>query len=187
MSQLRAGFASETLPTLRSIHEATNLLTVLRGPGEERMLRRWLDGDHLGAQAVRSAVNRIQQPVLTQLRNAGEEVRGNQHQLTTQLYSILSQGAHNTRNGFLESVSVPLRHYAYGPHPDPVTRGVHVEYGGQLLEEVVIVVGSVLATTFLGPDFYAQTIRVLQTQIQAVGEALPLDPPTLHTMRDELA
>jgi hypothetical protein len=186
MVQLRAGFASETAATLRSIHEATNLLTLMQGPGEETLLRRWLDGEHIGAQTVRGAVNRIQRPMFAALRAAGVNVRGNQHELTTGVYRLQSQAAHNTRIGFLESVSSDLRSYAYGPHPDAVTRAIHVEYGGQLLEEVVLVVGSALATRFLGADFYRDTIKPLVERIEAIRKTMPIDPPTVHRLRDEL-
>jgi hypothetical protein len=187
MTQLRAGFASETVATLRSIHEAVNLLTLVRGPGEEPLLRRWLDGGQIGAQKVRETVHRLQRPITAELRGAGVNVRGNQHELTAGVYERLSNVAHNTRLGFLESVSSELRSYAYGPHPDPVTRAVHVEYGGQLLEEVVLVVGSALATSFLGPAFIRDTIRPMVERLEAIREVMPINPPTVHGLRQQLA
>jgi hypothetical protein len=68
MAQLRAGFASETVPTLRSIHEATGLLSLVRGPGQTKLLRRWLNDEELGAQKVRSAVNQLEKPMLAEMR-----------------------------------------------------------------------------------------------------------------------
>jgi hypothetical protein len=186
MAQLRAGFASETVPTLRSIHEATRLLSLVRGPGETNLLRRWLRADHIGAQRVRSAVHRIERPIVAQMRAEGINVDANLYELGQQVYEVLSAPAHNTREGFRESVSTPLRTFAYGPHPDPVTRAVHVDYGGELLEEVLLVVGISLGTTFLGPDYFRDEIQPLQQQLHAIRDQMPVDPETVHGMRQAL-
>jgi hypothetical protein len=93
--------------------------------------------------------------------------------LGRQIYSVLSEGSHHQRSVMAESMAPALRLFAYGPHPDASNRAIHVEYAGELLEEVIIVVGDALAD-ILGRDFYAQRIRPLQEALARVREEAPL-------------
>jgi hypothetical protein len=113
-------------------------------------------------------------------------IETNHYELAGRIYKTLSAPAHNMRDGFRESISTPLRNFAYGPHPDPVTRAVHVDYGGELLEEVLLVVGSSLGTTFLGREFFTGTVRPLQQGLHAIRDAMPIDPETVHGLREAL-
>jgi hypothetical protein len=182
LSQIRAGFASEVAPTMRSVHEACQLLTVVTGPGEEVLLARWLDSQDIGVQAARSAENRISRPFIRYLSEQGITLEGNQYLLNKEVYEILSAPAHNMRDGFLESVSPGTRQFAYGPHPDWRQRAVHAEFAGQQIEEVVLRVGSGLSTRFLGADFYRDTIQPTLAEIKAVRIAMPIDPPTVRAL-----
>lgn len=182
LTQLRAGFASETVPTMRSIHEASQLLTVVTGPGEETLLRSWLDGSYINAQKTRAAEKRIAEPWFRLMAARGIQARGDQYFLGKKVYDALSEPAHNMRGGFLESVSEQLKRFAYGPHPDPVQRAVHVEFGGQQIEEVTMRVGSALTLHFLGPDFYRNTIRDLLASIKAIRETMPVDPVSVRNL-----
>lgn len=186
LSLLSDGFASETVPTFRSIHEAGQLLTVLAGPGEERLLRRWLDDTYIGAAQARAAEARINRPTVQALKKQGTELKGDQQDLGSQVYNIMSKPAHNMRIGFAESRSVPTRRFSYGRHPDAGHRAVHVEYGGQLLEEVTLRIGSAFASRFLGRYFYAETIKRLLLSIRAVRDEMPIDPRTVNRLRQEL-
>lgn len=181
LPQLAAGFASETVPTMRAIHEAVQILTVVTGPGEERLLRRWLDDEaYISAQQAREAENRLLAPYLKVLAEQGIKPNADQFLLGKQVYDTLSKPAHNMRIGFLESVSAPLKQFSYGSHPDPIQRAVHVEFGGQHVEEVMLVVGMALSTRFLGASFYAETIHPLQASLHAVRAAMPLDPRSVR-------
>jgi hypothetical protein len=185
--QLREGFASEVVPTLRSIHEAAQLVTVLAGPGEQTLLRTWLENrTYLSAQRVRAAEARIEQPAVELLKKQGIRLAGDQQDLGQQVYGILSKPAHNMRIGFAESVTRPLRQFSYGPHPYPVQRAVHVEFGGQAIEDVALRVGRALAIRFLGRDFYNETVKPLLASLHAIRDEMPIDPPTVRRLaRDE--
>ena len=81
-------------------------------------------------------------------------------ELGKDVYSHMSKSAHHQRAGFLESRSVPLRRFAYGPHPDPTVRAGWVDYGGELLEEVVLVVGDAF-DDMVGDDYMREYVRPL--------------------------
>ncbi len=183
--QLRGGFASETVPTMRSIHEAAQLLAVLVGPGEEPLLSQWLnDTSYIKTATARAAEGRIEKPRVTFLREQGIELHGNQAELGSQIYDILSKPAHNMRSGFKESVAVQLKTFSYGSHPDPTQRAVHVEFGGQLIEEITIRVGTAFATRFLGRPFYENTVKRLIAEIEAIRETMPVNPPAMKRLRE---
>jgi hypothetical protein len=180
LAQIRAGFASEVVPTMRALHEAAQLLTVVTGPAEEELLVRWLDSKDIGVQHARAAEHRIERPFRDQLARDGIELQGNQYTLSQQVYEILSAPAHNMRVGFLESVSRDLRQFSYGPHPDWRQRAIHTEFAGQQLQEIVLRVGSALSTRFLGAVFYRNTIENILSEIEAIRETMPVDPPTVR-------
>jgi hypothetical protein len=183
IAQLQGGFASETVPTLRAIHEADQLLAVLIGPGEEQLLRQWLDDtNYVKVVTARAAAARIEKPYIAELKKRGIELEGDQSALSTEIYDVLSKPAHNMRVGFAESVSSELRRFSYGSHPDPRQRAVHVEYAGQLVEEVTLLVGRAFATRFLGRGFYEETIKPLLVAINAVRDEMPIDPVTVHSI-----
>jgi hypothetical protein len=181
--QLEAGFASEVVPTMRSIHEACQLLTVMSGPGEETLLLRWLDDErYIGAQTARAAERRIAKPFIQVLAAQGIVLKGDQFLLGCEVYDLLSKAAHNMRGGFLESVSKSQRLFAYGPHPDPIQRAVHVEFGGQQVEEVALRLGGSLASRFLGPRFYTDTVEPLVASVKAVRQMMPVDPVSVRSL-----
>jgi hypothetical protein len=183
LAQLEAGFASEVVPTMRSIHEACQLLTVVSGPGEEALLRRWLDDErYISAQQARAAERRIAKPFIQEMAARGIELKGDQFLLGREVYDMLSKPAHNMRGGFLESVSKSQRLFAYGPHPDPIQRAVHVEFGGQKIEEVALRLGGSLASRFLGRTFYVGTVEPLVASVKAVRNMMPVDPPSVRRL-----
>lgn len=179
--QLRAGYASETVPTMRCIHEAAQLASVLNGPGEERMLRRWLADEYLGAQQVREAERRIQRRFREQLAAFGIPV-GEDFSAAREIYDILSKPAHNVRIGFAESLSVPQLLFVCGPHPYPIQRAVHVCFGGLLLVEVAQRIGLIFAVRFLGNGFYSETIVPIVDSINVLHAAMPIDPQSVRRL-----
>jgi hypothetical protein len=188
IAQLRAGFGAEVVPTLRAIHEAGQLLSVLAEPGEWGVLKEWLGDGYISAAKARAAEERINEPVIAELKRLGIELHGapKPTDLGKQIYDVLSKPAHNMRIALRESFSVPLRLYSYGPHPDPTLRAVNVEYAGQLLEEVVLRVGSALGTRFLGKDWYDETIKPLAAALEAIREEMPLDPRAMNRLSSEI-
>jgi len=155
--QLREGFASEMVPTLRAIHEAGQLLTVLAGPGEEKLLRTWLeDNTYISASKARAAEARIAKPALELLKKEGITSVGDQAALGQKGYDLLSKPAQNMRIGFAESIARGPRQFSYGPHPSPIQRAIHVGFGSQLIEEVAM---RVAAPSRLGSLDVSSTTR----------------------------
>ena len=64
---------------------------------------------------------------------------------------MLSEGTHHQRSVMAESMAPVLRRFTYGPHLDARNRASYVDYAGELLEEVIIVVGDAFAD-ILGRD-----------------------------------
>ena len=62
----------------------------------------------------------------------------------------------------------------YGPQPDWRQRAIYVEYASDLIEAVVIAVGSALSQ-FYGSAWYRATILPMQRDLHALAEALPID------------
>jgi hypothetical protein len=181
--QARGGFASEMVPTMRAVHEAAQLLTVMSGPGEESLLVRWLDDiGYISAQQARAAERRIERPFVEEMKKRGTPLPGDQFDLGAQVYDTLSKPAHNMRVGFLESVSREQRLFSYGPHPDPIQRAVHVEFVGQQVEEVTLRFGGAFASRFLGGHFYRDVIERRLAEIRAVRETIPIDPRTVRSL-----
>jgi hypothetical protein len=188
IAQLRAGFGAEVVPTLRAIHEAGQLLSVLAGPDEWDVLKKWLTDGYISAAKARAAEDRINKPVIAELKKLGIELHGNPEpkDLGKQIYDVLSKPAHNMRIALRESLSVPLRRYSYGPHPDPTFRAVNVEYTGQLLEEITMRVGGALGIRFLGKEWYDGTVKPLVAALEAIRREMPLNPPAMKRLRDEI-
>jgi hypothetical protein len=174
LHDLRGGFASEAIATMRSLHEATQLLAAIAFHEEEETVRRWLAGDWIRPREAREVHGRKQALADERMRELGiEPEHGNVAELGQQLYSALSGPAHHERGSFGESVAPSLREFAYGPHPDAATRATHVEYGGHLLEEALIVVGDAFAD-MLGRHYYVQAVRPLQEAMERVRREAPL-------------
>jgi hypothetical protein len=166
---------------MRAIHEAGQLLTVMAGPGEEDLLRQWLDDKrYISAQRARAAEMRIAEPFVKAMAKQGIKLAGDQFLLSAEVYDVLSKPAHNMRGGFTESVSEGQRRFVYGPHPDPIQRAVHVEFGGQQIEEVMLRVGGSFSARFLGSEFYSGTIEPLAKGLKAVRSTMPLDPVSVR-------
>jgi hypothetical protein len=174
LHDLRGGFTSEAIGTLRALHEASQLLSALSFHEEEDVVRRWLAGEFIRPREARDVQRRKQDLALQRMAEAGVEPEGGDVvKLGRQIYGVLSEGSHHQRSVMAESMAPALRRFAYGPHPDASNRAVHVEYAGELLEEVIIVVGDAFAY-ILGRGFYAQRVRPLQKRLARIREEAPL-------------
>lgn len=175
LHDLRGGFASEAVGTLRGLHEAIQLLAALAFHLEEDAARRWLAGEWIRPKEAREIQGRKQELALERMAEAGIEPEGGDLvELGRQIYSHMSESAHHQRDGFRDSRSVPLRKFAYGPHPDPTVRAAWADYAGELLEEVVIVVGDSF-DGMVGDNYMQEYVRPLQARLIAVRESHPLD------------
>ncbi len=174
LHDLCGGFASEAIGTLRSLHEASQLLSALSYHEEEDVVRRWLGGEYIRPREARDVQRRKQGLALERMVQAGVEPEGGDIvELGRQIYGLLSDGSHHQRSVMAESMAPALRRFAYGPHPDARNRGSQVDYAGELLEEVIIIVGDAFAD-ILGRDFYVQQVRPLQGALVRVREEAPL-------------
>lgn len=174
IAQLRDAYAAETVGTMRVLHEAANLLVVAADVEEERLTRRWLAGEHVPQREARSHIHAAQERIVEQARERGVEIEGDVAELTRELYGILSQGAHNDRPGFADSVFRTGRVFSYGPHPNPLVRAAYVDYASELIEQIVMEVGDALAVIY-GGDWYRETVRPLVTALHAVRDDQPID------------
>ncbi len=171
LHDLRGGNASEAIGSLRALHEASQLLSALSFHEEEEVVRRWLAGEFIRPREAREVQRRKQALALQRMAEAGIEPEGGDVvELGQEIYSTLSEGSHHQRSVMAESMAPALRRFAYGPHPDARNRASHVDYAGELLEEVIIIVGDAFAD-ILGRDFYGQQVGPLQEAL-ALG-AIP--------------
>lgn len=174
LHDLRGGFASEGIGSLRALHEASQLLSALSFHEEEEVVRRWLAGEFIRPREARDVQRRKQALALQRMAEAGVEPEGGDvAELGRDIYSTLSEGSHHQRSVMAESMAPALRRFAYGPHPDARNRASQVDYAGELLEEVIIIVGDAFAD-ILGRDFYVQQVRPLQEALAQVREEAPL-------------
>lgn len=174
LHDLRGGFASEAIGTLRALHEAAQLLSALAFHQEEDVLRRWLAGEYIRPREAREVQRQKQELALQRMAEAGVEPDGGDVvELGREIYRTLSEGSHHQRSVMAESVAPVLREFAYGPHPDARNRASQVDYAGELLEEVIIIVGDSLADIF-GREFYVQRVRPLQESLASVRAEAPL-------------
>ncbi len=174
LHDLRGGFASEAIGTLRSLHEASQLLWELSYHEEEDVVRRWLGGEYIRPVTARAVQRCTQELANERMAKAGVEPEGGDiAELGSQIYDHLSKGSHHRRSAMAESMAPALRRFAYGPHPDARKRGSYVDYAGELLEEVIIIVGDAFAD-IRGRDFYAEQVRPLQEALVRVRKEAPL-------------
>ncbi len=174
LHDLRAGFCSESDGTLRSLHEAVQLLSALSSHLEEDAVRRWLAGEWVRPGEVRQIQERHHAFAVERMREAEIEPEpGNFAELGKEIYSAMSSSSHHERGGFPESISVALRRFAYGPHPDPERRAGHLAFAGELLEEVLLVVGAAFRDIF-GGNYYGDVVRPLQERFERIRAEQPL-------------
>jgi hypothetical protein len=174
LHDLQGGFAAEAVGTLRALHEAVQLLSALAFHLEDDAARCWLAGEWIRPKDARKIQGRKQELALERMAEAGIEPEGGDIMaLGQEIYSHMSESAHHQRGGFRESVAVALRRFAYGPHPDPTVRAAWVDYAGELLEEVTLVVGDAFAD-MVGREYMLEYVRPLQASLVAVRESYPL-------------
>lgn len=174
LAELRLGYTAETVGTIRVLDEAILLLHAITADEDGALVRRWLHGQTVMPRQARPVVGDLQAGVVAELADRGVEVEGDIVELGRDIYGMLSKAAHNALPGFAESVSRPLRRFNYGAHPDPRQRAVYVDYGGEVIEGTIMGVGSALAR-FFGGEWYRDTIRPIQDELEAMRRALPID------------
>ena len=131
-------------------------------------------GEWIRPKEVRSIQKRQQEHADERMREAGiEPVGGNIAELGEAIYGPMSESAHHRRGGFPEAIARSIRSFAYGPHPDPERRAGHLNFAGELLEEVVIVVGAAFSDIILG-NYFVEVVKPLQAEMERVRAEQPL-------------
>lgn len=72
----RGGFTSEAIGTLRSLHEAVQLLHAVAFHEEEALVRRWLAGEYIRPKEAREVQGRQQALALERMEEAGIQPEG---------------------------------------------------------------------------------------------------------------
>jgi hypothetical protein len=175
LHDLRGGFTSEAVGTLRTLYEATILLGALAFHEEEEVLLRWLaDADGVRPREARAVMERMEALARERMAEDGVEPEGRGlTEMGGEIYDLLSQPAHHRRGGFPETVSVELREFTYGPHPNAEVRAHYVSYAGELIETALIVVVDSIGG-IIGREYVRDVLPRIQESLEQVRERAPL-------------
>ena len=180
----RAGHADEALPLARALHECDRLLEALADPGEQELVRRWLedhDDRYVRPREARAAVERIEQRINEEMRDTGAEPLPTTITLTRELYHRMSVVALNRREATQSVVSEPLRTMSRGKHRSVFGRVAAVRMLGNVVEEAVTSVGDGLAQIY-GSAFYRETVQPMIRSFEAIRREMPLDEASLRAL-----
>jgi hypothetical protein len=176
LHDLRGGFTSESVGSLRTLWEAAILLGAVTSEHEEELLRRWLadeDGAWVRPGQARDAVERMEARQRERMREDGLELGRGMAEGGDHIYDLLSKPAHHRRGGFPETSRVDLRVFTYGPHPNAEVRAHYVDYAGQLIEMALIFVIDGLAA-LVGRAYVGEALAPMQDRLERVRERFPL-------------
>jgi hypothetical protein len=176
LHDLRGGFTSEAVGSLRALYEASVLLGAVAFHGDEDAVRRWLEDDvsWVRPQHARSVMQQKEELAHERMRAQGIEPEGQGlTELGGEIYDLLSRPAHHRRGGFPETTAPELREFVYGPHPNAEVRARHVSYAGELIETALIVVIDSLGD-ILGRDYAHDALPRMQQGLEAVRNRFPL-------------
>jgi hypothetical protein len=142
---VRLGYASEAVPTIRSLHEANRLLSVSALGGEDELVSRWIAGRTVGRAALMHASQRQEEAIRAEMLQAGVEPPMSTKSYFDCQYGRLSEVAHQRRKHLLDQVAADARLMAAGPHPDWRARSATVDHFGDILGELLSAGGHTLA------------------------------------------
>jgi hypothetical protein len=171
---LRGGFTSEAVGSLRALYEVAVLLGAVAFHEEEDAVRRWLEDEWIRPKETRAVMGRKEQLAWQRMREAGiEPVGRGLSEAGGEIYDVLSRPAHHRRRGFPETVSVDLREFTYGPHPNARVRAQYVDYAGELIETALLAVIDSLGDV-IGRDYVRDALPRMQGRLETVREQYPL-------------
>jgi len=162
---VRMGYASEAVPTIRSLHEANRLLGVFALRGEEELVSRWIEGRAVTRKAIMDASKRQEEAIRAEMLRAGVTPPMSTKSYLDGQYGRWSEIAHQRRKHLLDQVAPVARLMAVGPHPDWRARAATVDHFGDVLGELVSAGGHALAR-LLGPgvgDSFQRTFGALMS------------------------
>jgi hypothetical protein len=178
VAALAAGLTTDMAPLARTLHEASGALRIMLDPDETALHGKWLRDGYLSAKDLVHAQKRMEDRSAVEMLKQGVAPPGRTDELDHQLYGHWSKIAHNRRSGILESYRSDLRDFAYGPHPDPLRRGVWTGYGTEVISELTVTVGAALAK-MLGPSVWTGRIEPAIDALNRAKLQHPLDPTVL--------
>jgi hypothetical protein len=174
LHDLRGGFTSEAVGSLRTLFEAAELLGAVAFHAEEDLVRRWLAGEWIRPRDARQAMGRKAALAEQRMKSAGlEPPERGPVETGAEIYDLLSQPAHNRRGGSPETISVPLREFVYGPHPNAERRAHHLAYAEQLIETALLIVIDSLSD-IIGREYANNALPAMQQRLEQARERFPL-------------
>lgn len=177
-AMLRANLTTEVAPLARTLYEASGALRIMLDSAEPDLHRKWLGDGYFSPNVLERAQKRMEDRQAAAMLRHGVVPPGRTREDGHWLYGEWSRIAHNRRSGVLENYSPPLWEFAYGPHPDPLRRGLWTGYGSEVLYEVLLSVGAML-TKAHGPKMWMCRIEPAVDVLQRLREQHPLDPAAL--------
>jgi hypothetical protein len=168
-----AGYAVETVPVLRSLHEAVRLLSVFALPGEDALVARWLRGRNVSRGDIMAASHRQEEAARVEMIREGVAPPGTTRSHFEGQYGRWSEFAHHRRRHLLDQVAARDRIMAVGPHPDWRARAAAVDHFGWSVMELVTVGGSALAR-LLGPEWFSDRFQPTGRALNELKDRVPL-------------
>jgi hypothetical protein len=178
LALLRDGYATETAPLLRSLHECNRLLSAVMH--DDQILQIWLrDRGTLSFRRVMAAVDAWERQSQEQMMKDGVPPPSRTKDPLSRTYGRLSDFTHHRRRHLVDQVSVPTRRMPIGPHPDIRVRAAVVWDAGPFLGELVTVAGSALAT-LLGRHWFVERFQPTFEQLQVLRQRIDISPRALE-------
>jgi hypothetical protein len=167
------GYVVETIPVLRSLHEAARLLTLVTHRGEDDVVNRWLRGRHVSRGEIMAAIHRQEEAARVEMIQQGIAPPSTTRDYLEGQYGRWSEFAHHRRRHMLTQFSLPARIMVTGPHPDWRSRATMVDQYGWYLAELVSAGGSALGR-LLGPTWFHERFQPTFEALFELKRRIPL-------------
>jgi hypothetical protein len=168
-----AGYVFEPVPLLRSLHEASRLLTLMTHRGEEDVIDRWLKGKHVPRRDIMAAIHRQEEAMRLEMIKDGVPPPATTRVHFEGQYGRWSEFAHHRRHQMLTQVGLAIRVMVTGPHPDWRARATMVDHYGWYLAELVSAGGSALGR-LLGRDWFVDRFQRTLRALYELHDRVPL-------------
>ena len=167
------GYFYETVPVLRSLHEASRLLNLVTFRGEDDIVRRWLLGRNVPRREIMAAIDRQEEAMRAEMIEQRIAPPTTTRAQMEAIYGRWSEVAHNRRGHMLAQVAMPTRVMATGPHPDWRARATIVDVYGWELIGLVSGGGSALGR-LLGMSWFRDRFQPTRSALYELKESVPL-------------
>lgn len=139
------GYATDALPTIRSLREANRLLSVVALGGEDDLVERWVEGRSVGRANVMRASRLQEERIRLEMLRAGAAPPPATGSFFDRQYGRWSEFAHHRRRHLVDQVDETARTMACGRHPDWRVRAAMVDHLGDVVGELLSVGGHALS------------------------------------------